>query len=98
MAKFLIEVPHEAEELPCARVVKKFLESGSHFLVNADWGCSDGVHKVWVLLEANNKDEARYVLPSPFRSQALIVALNKFSEEEIDSVLKKYELNPKSTC
>ncbi|HYX20866.1 MAG TPA: hypothetical protein VFA98_08480 [Thermoanaerobaculia bacterium] len=41
MPRFLIEVPHEAETVACARVVDVFLKSGSHFLSNADWGCRD---------------------------------------------------------
>jgi len=44
MEKFLIEVPHEAEALACARAVRILLTTGSHFLTNADFGCSDGVH------------------------------------------------------
>ena len=35
MAKFLIEVPHEAEEVACARAVQTLLKTGSHFLTHA---------------------------------------------------------------
>jgi len=42
MRRFLIEVPHEAERVVCARVVEVFLKTGSHFLTHADWGCMDG--------------------------------------------------------
>jgi len=45
MPRFLIEVPHEEETVACARAVKIFLESGSHFLTQADWGCKDGEHE-----------------------------------------------------
>ena len=38
MTRFLIEVPHEAERVACARVVEVFLKTGSHFLTHADWG------------------------------------------------------------
>ena len=38
MARFRIEVPHEAATVACARVVDVFLKTGSHFLSNADWG------------------------------------------------------------
>jgi len=37
MARFLIEVPHEAERVACARVIEIFLKTGSHFLTHADW-------------------------------------------------------------
>jgi hypothetical protein len=91
MPNFLIEVPHEADTVACALVVKVFLETGSHFLSNADWGCLDGVHKAWIILEADSKDEARYILPPAYRSQAQIVQLNKFTMEEIDEILRHHQ-------
>jgi hypothetical protein len=86
MSRFLIELPHEAEGKACARFVKLALTSGSHFLTHADWGCKDGQHSGWVIVEADSKEEARFVLPPPFRSQAKIVALNYFTLEQIDAV------------
>ena len=90
MPKFLIEVPHEAEELACARVVKAFLDAGSHFLTHADWGCRDGEHKAWFTVEVDNKEEACRVIPPPFRAQAKIVGLNRFSIEEINQILDEH--------
>ena len=90
-AKFLIEVPHEGTEVACARVVDFFLKSGSHFLTRADWGCRDGEHKAWMLVDADSKDEARRIVPPPFRSKAKIVQLNTFSSEEIENILRQHE-------
>jgi hypothetical protein len=87
MTRFFIEVPHEAEEVACARVVQIFLKTGSHFLTHADWRCSDGEHKAWMIVEVDSKEEARSILPPAFRSQAKIVKLNKFTMEEIDEIL-----------
>ena len=97
MGKFLIEVPHEEEVLACARVVEIFLKTGSHFVTNADWGCRDGEHKAWIVVEVDNKEEARRILPPAFRSQAKIVSLCKFSMEEIDDIVSKHrrEARPK---
>ena len=91
MARFLIEVPHEAETLACARVVETFLKTGSHFLVNADWGCKDGDHKAWIIVDVNSKNEARAIVPPAFRAQAKIVQLNKFTLEEIDDILRYHK-------
>ena len=66
MPKFLIEVPHESEVVACARAVKVLLESGSHFLTHADFGCCDGVHKSWIVVDVDSKDEARHILPPAF--------------------------------
>jgi hypothetical protein len=91
MAKFLIEVPHEDKKIECARVVQLFLETGSHFLTHADWGCRDGEHKAWIIADLKNKEEARYILPPVFRSQAKIVQLNKFTLEEIEEDLRHHQ-------
>ncbi|HVH27968.1 MAG TPA: hypothetical protein VM818_14465 [Vicinamibacterales bacterium] len=90
MARFLIEVPHEEEVVACAKVVQVFLTSGSHFLTHADWGCNDGVHRAWIIVDLDSRDEARALLPPAFRAQASIVKLNKFSIEEIDDILSHH--------
>ena len=90
MARFLIEVPHEAERIACARIVEIFLKSGSHFLTHADWGCLDGEHKAWIIAEVNSKAEASSILPPALRSQAKIVQLNYFTSEEMDAILRHH--------
>lgn len=91
MAKYLIEVPHEAEKMACARAVKVLLSTGSHFLTNADFGCYDGEHKGWITLEMGSKEEARSILPVPYRSQAKIVELNKFTIKQIDEIISHHK-------
>jgi hypothetical protein len=91
MPRFLIEVPHEEEIIACAHVVEIFLKTGSHFLTNADWGCKDGVHKAWITVDVDNKDEARGILPAAYRSQATVVQLNKFTLAEIDDIIKHHK-------
>jgi len=93
MARFLIEVPHEAERIACARVVDIFLKTGSHFLTHADWGCKDGDHKAWIVGDFDSKEEARFTLPPAMRSQAKIVQLNWFTLEEVDAILGYHEVS-----
>ena len=88
MARFLIEVPHEA--VACARAAQIFLNAGSHFLTHADWGCTDGEHKAWFIAEVDRKEEARSILPPTLRSQAKIVRLNYF-----DAVLRYHQVSPR---
>jgi hypothetical protein len=88
--KFLIEVPHDANTAACARVVDIFLKSGSHFLSRADWGCRDGVHKAWMMVEVGSKEDAVRIVPPAFRDHAKIVQLNCFSVEEIDDILREH--------
>ncbi len=91
MTKFLIEVPHEADPVACTRAIHVFLTTGSHFLANADWGCTDGEHKAWIIVEVNTKEEAMRILPAAYRSQAKIVKLNKFTLEEIEELIAHHD-------
>ena len=90
MARFLIEVTHDADEFACARVVKTFLTSGSHFLTHADWGCADGDHRSWVIVDVANKQEAMAVVPAPLRPATRITGLNSFDLGYIEEILKKH--------
>ncbi len=90
-ARFLIEVPHDVTTLECARAVETVLKSGSHFLTRADWGCKDGEHKAWIIVEVQNKEEARAIVPPSIRSKAKIVQLNSFSLDEIEAILRHHQ-------
>jgi len=87
MAKYLIEVGHEAEKNACLRAAQILLKSGSHFVTNADFGCLDGEHKAWIIVEVFDKEEAKNILPPEYRSSAKIVKLNKFNLKEIEDLL-----------
>jgi hypothetical protein len=67
-----------------------FLTSGSHFLSGADWGCKDGEHKAWVVVEVDSKDEARHIVPPAFRAQAKIVQLNSFSIADLEGMRRSH--------
>jgi hypothetical protein len=86
MEKYLIEVPHAATKSACVNAVKVFMQTGSHFLANADWGCHDGEHKAWLLVEVENKEQANQIVPPVYRSEAKIVMLHKFTRAEMDSI------------
>jgi len=89
MIKHLIEVPHDSHKVACALAARIFLTSGNHFLANAEWGCEDGEHKAWMIIETENKEQARSILPAAYRQQAKIVALNRFELEEINEALRQ---------
>ncbi len=91
MPRFLIEVVHESEVVACARVVEVFLRTGSHYLTHADWGCKDGVHKSWIIVELDSKSDALNIVPPDFRSRATVVQLNTFSLEQIEELLRHHD-------
>lgn len=83
MKKFLIEVPHSSDKAACDHAIQVFRETGSHFLTKADWGCMDGEHKAWIIVEVESKEDARFIVPPIFRSEAKIIQLASFSSSEI---------------
>jgi hypothetical protein len=89
--RYLIEVPHPEAKVACARAVDAFLRTGSHFLTNADWGCRDGEHKAWIIVDVDSKEEARGIVPPVFRAQAKITKLNGFTLQEIEEILKEHQ-------
>ena len=86
MERFLIEVPHEPED--CALAIKIFMESGSHFMTHADYGCEDGEHKAWMIVELDDKAAARAVLPPAYRAQAKIVKLITPTFKDLQDAIK----------
>ena len=83
MTTYLIEIPHSENTSECKQVIKLFVESGSHLLSNAYWGCKSGVHKSWFIADFNNKEEALQIVPPFLRHTAHIIELTKFSKIDI---------------
>ena len=74
MDRYLIESPHTAED--CDKVIKEIQMAG--FLHHFEWGCKDGVHSAWAIIEAENREHARQIVPWRMREKARIVKLVKF--------------------
>ncbi|KKU34977.1 MAG: hypothetical protein UY37_C0007G0038 [Candidatus Beckwithbacteria bacterium GW2011_GWC2_49_11] len=68
-----------------------FKATGSHFLVNADWGCKDNVHKAWFIIELDSKEEALIVVPPQLRQNATATALDKLSLEGMEETVKQHQ-------
>lgn len=83
MPTYLIEIPHSENTFECKQVIKLFVESGSHLLANAHWGCKSGVHKSWFIDEFNNQEEALQIVPPFLRHTATIIELTKFNKQDI---------------
>ena len=90
MPHFLIEVPHEDGQSACLKALHALEQYGSHFVTNALFGCSDGAHCGWLLVELDSKSEAAQIVPPEFRSTARIVELQKFTREEIQRMIEQY--------
>jgi hypothetical protein len=44
-----------------------------------------------MIVEAESREEARGIVPPPFRAEARVIQLNQFTIEEIDAVLREHE-------
>lgn len=90
MPRFLVEVTHDATKEACDQAIKSFLETGSHFFTNADWGCEDGEHKAWFILEIEDRESVLQILPPDSRRSAKIVGLRKFTAKDIPELQIKH--------
>ena len=90
MARFLIEVPHEANFVACSHAAQIFMDTGSHFMTHADFGCADGEHKGWLTVDVETRDEALRILPPALRARARVVRLSKFSMTHFGAMLREH--------
>lgn len=81
MPRYMIDASHKPEE--CLKVLDAFLQAGAHYLTRAEWGCEDDVHTGWIVVEAENADAARLLVPPVIRSSIRPVLLNHFSPSQI---------------
>jgi hypothetical protein len=89
MPRFLIEIPHSSDKLACAKVVRAFASSGSHFLTRADWGCADGDHRAWMVVDVESREDAETIVPPAFRPESKIVRLVKFVLDPRDGKVRE---------
>jgi len=54
------------------------------YLNNFDWGCKDGVHTGWAIIEAENASQALGVVPAVVRDKARAVKLSKFESDMVE--------------
>jgi hypothetical protein len=94
LPRFLIEVEHEPDSKGCKHIVKEFLDTGSHYLSHAEWGCQDGVHKAWMIVETDTREEAKAVVPPFMRSQARIIRLQRFFTDGMGEILGSHGAKP----
>lgn len=90
MARFLVELEHEANPRACKQAYNIILSSGSHFLTNAEWGCEDNEHCCWIIVELGSKEEVLAILPPVYRKEARIVELKRYELREFNASQKTH--------
>ena len=79
MDRYMVVIPHTLEDCKQALKAVEALGMITHF----DWGCKDGDHTGWAIIEAESKSQAMMVVPTFQRNKAHVVQLMKFSPEEV---------------
>jgi hypothetical protein len=82
MDRYLIISDHSNED--CLHILDLVQAQG--YLHHYDWGCKDGVHVGWAIVEAENREEALLSVPTIIRNKARAVRLNKFTEEDLQNL------------
>ena len=82
MDRYLVSVTHTMQE--CIRGLKAVESAG--MITHFDWGCKDGDHTGWVIIEAESKPQALMVVPPVLRDKAHAVRLVKFSPEDVQAM------------
>ncbi len=82
MDRFLVISPHTEKD--CRDVLRLTLAAG--YLTHFDWGCLDGVHTGWAIVEADNAQEAMLSVPTGQRHLASVVEITKFTPEQINKM------------
>lgn len=79
MERYLIISPHTVED--CKKAIREVTATG--YITHFDWGCNDGEHVGWAIIEADNSKEALLVVPTFQRGAAKVVKLTRFGPEDI---------------
>jgi hypothetical protein len=85
--RYVILSPHTREE--CLRALDEILANGPDALARYEWGCMDGDHTGYAIVEAGSKGEAAATVPAFLRGKARVVKLNRFTQEQIREFHKK---------
>jgi len=82
MKRFIVISHHTGAD--CVRALKETLAIG--YLTHFDWGCKDGTHAGWAILDAESKAQAMMSVPTFLRSQAVVVELTKFDPDKVEAM------------
>jgi hypothetical protein len=83
MARYLLTCEHVPED--CLGDLDSIFSFSHELLGRFDWGCKDGEHVGWVVVEAQDEATARMLLPTSIRRKARVRKVNKFSQEDLQA-------------
>lgn len=80
--KYLIEVPHGADE--CTWVMDEIIGRGPHYQQLFYWGCLTGEHSAWALLDGPGREAVlEEALPPVLRERARVRRVARVWSDEL---------------
>ena len=83
MARYMIRSPHTKEE--CLRALDEELVKGKGILEKFDFGCKEGDHTAYAIVDVNSRNDALNLVPTFLQNKASIVEVGKITPEMIKS-------------
>ena len=83
MARYMIRSPHTKEE--CLRALDEELVKGKDILEIFDFGCKEGDHTAYAIVDVNSRNDALNLVPTFLQNKASIVEVGKITPEMIKS-------------
>lgn len=80
-ATYLVSSPHTPEE--CLAALDEFAAGGEESLDNWYWGCKDGDHTGYEIIQAGSKEEALSTVPESLRDKAKATEVGQITAEDI---------------
>jgi len=97
LARFLIEIKHDDDYEGCLRGLEAIAKHGAHLITQAEFGCSDGVHVGWLIVDVDGREEAKQLVPPQYRADARVVELRQWSKKQIEDMINKLESRDEGT-
>ncbi len=79
MDRYIVVSQHTHKD--CVKALKQIEAIG--YITHFEWGCKDGEHTGYAIVEADSHTEALLCVPSFGRTHAKAIKLNKFSVEDV---------------
>jgi hypothetical protein len=79
MDRYLVISHHTLED--CKMAVKHFLKFHANYMTHFDWGCKDGDHNAYAIIEADSHENAKMSVPPLLRDKTTVIKLVQFTPE-----------------
>lgn len=89
VSRYLIKTSHTPEQ--CLASLDDYSTKTPELLKKIEWGCKDGDHTGYIVVEASSKSAAREKLPANERKSAKVVQVNHFTVEQIKKIHEKMQ-------